>query len=78
MSPEQQAAFQDAADVAIEWSTSEHLKRKGDLAGSFREKGLEIDTPDVGAFRTNAQQKYLGSDLAKDRPEGMPERINAI
>jgi tripartite ATP-independent transporter DctP family solute receptor len=78
MSPEQQASFQAAADEAIAWSTAEHLKREEELAASFKEKGLEIYAPDVDAFRAHAQQMYLDSDLAKDWPEGMLDRINAL
>jgi tripartite ATP-independent transporter DctP family solute receptor len=78
MSPEQQASFQAAADEAIAWSMAEHLKREEELAASFKEKGLEIYAPDVDAFRAHAQQMYLDSDLAKDWPEGMLDRINAL
>ncbi len=78
MSPEQQQAFQGAADEAIAWSTAEHLKREAELASFFESKGLKIYTPDVDAFRTHAQQMYLDSDLAKDWPDGMLDRINAL
>ena len=78
MSPEQQAAFKAAADEAIAWSTAEHLKREQELADFFRAQGLDIYTPNVDAFRTYAQQMYLGSDLSKDWPEGMLDRINAL
>jgi TRAP-type C4-dicarboxylate transport system substrate-binding protein len=78
MSPEQQEAFQAAADEAIAWSTAEHLKQEAELASSFEEKGLKLSTPDVDAFRNHAQQMYLDSDLAKDWPEGMLDRINAL
>jgi TRAP-type transport system periplasmic protein len=78
MSADQQAAFQAAADEAIAWSTAEHLKREEELATSFREQGLEIYAPNVDAFRQTAQQKYLDSDLSKDWPEGMLDRINAL
>jgi TRAP-type transport system periplasmic protein len=78
MSPEQQEVFQAAADEAIAWSTAEHLKQEAELASSFEEKGLKLSTPDVDAFRTHAQQMYLDSDLAKDWPEGMLDRINAL
>ncbi|HEU6441300.1 MAG TPA: TRAP transporter substrate-binding protein DctP, partial [Microvirga sp.] len=33
MPPEKQAAFQAAADKAVEWSTREHLKKEAELAG---------------------------------------------
>ena len=78
MSPEQQAKFQAAADAAIDWSTAEHLKREGELVTLFKEKGLDIYTPDVDAFRAHVQKMYLESDLAKAWPPGMVERINAL
>jgi tripartite ATP-independent transporter DctP family solute receptor len=78
MSAEQQASFQAAANAAIDWSTAEHLKREGELVASFKEKGLDIYTPDVDAFRTHVQKMYLESDLAKAWPAGMVERINAL
>jgi TRAP-type C4-dicarboxylate transport system substrate-binding protein len=78
MTPERLAAFQAAADKAIEWSTQEHLKREGELVAFFKEKGLDVYTPDVAAFRSYAQQKYLESDLAKNWPKGMLDKINAM
>jgi TRAP-type transport system periplasmic protein len=78
MSPEKQAAFQAAADKAIEWSNQEHLKQESQLATSFKEKGLEVYTPDLKAFREFAQKKYLASDLAKSWPAGMVDKINAM
>jgi tripartite ATP-independent transporter DctP family solute receptor len=78
MSPEKQAAFQAAADKAIEWSTQEHLKREAELVNFFKGKGLEIYTPDLKAFREFAQKKYLASDLAKSWPPGMLDKINAM
>ena len=78
MSPARQAAFQAAADKAINWSTAEHLKREAELAESFRKQGLDIYAPDVKAFREHAQKVYLASDQAKDWPKGMLEKINAM
>src|SRR5688500_1407780 len=78
MSPEKQAAFQAAADIAIEWSTAEHLKREKELAEEFRKAGLQIYTPDQNAFRAHAQKVYLASDEAKSWPKGMLEKINAL
>lgn len=78
LTPEQQERVQAAANSAIEWSTAEHLKQEDDLASFFKEQGLEVYTPDVEAFRTHAQKMYLESDLAKDWPEGMIDRINAL
>lgn len=78
MSPAKQQAFQAAADKAIAWSTAEHLKREAELADSFKKMGLEVYTPNVNAFRENAQKIYLGSDEAKEWPKGMLEKINAL
>lgn len=78
MDADKQAAFQKAADDAIAWSTEQHLKREEELVALFKEKGLDIYTPDVAAFRSFAQAKYLESDLSKDWPEGMLDKINAL
>ncbi|MDF2235347.1 TRAP transporter substrate-binding protein DctP [Albimonas sp. CAU 1670] len=78
MSDADRAAFDKAADEAIAWSTEQHLAREQKLADSFKEKGLEIYTPDVDAFRAFAQKKYLDSDLSSSWPEGMLDRINAL
>jgi len=78
MDAAKQAAFQAAADAAIDWSTKEHLAREAELVDFFRKQGLEIYEPDIAAFRTFAQQKYLASDLAKSWPPGMLDRINAL
>src|SRR5687768_4958968 len=78
MSADAQAAFQAAADEALAWNTEQHLARETELVEVFKEKGLEIYTPDVEAFRAHVQQAYLESELAKSWPEGMVERINAL
>jgi TRAP-type C4-dicarboxylate transport system substrate-binding protein len=79
MSASKQQAFQAAVDKAIKWSTAEHLKREVDLAETFRKQhGLEINTPNVAAFREHAQKIYLASDEAKEWPKGMLEKINAL
>jgi TRAP-type C4-dicarboxylate transport system substrate-binding protein len=78
MSAEHQAKFQAAADKAIEMSTEKHLAREKELLELFKGKGLNIYTPDVAAFRKYALEKYAGSDLAKDWPSGMVEKISAL
>ena len=40
--------------------------------------GLVVYTPDVDAFRAYSNRKYLESQLSKDWPEGMLDRINAL
>ena len=78
MGAAKQKSFQAAADKAIEWSTQEHLKQETQLATFFKEKGLDVYTPDLKAFREYAQKKYLASDLAKSWPAGMLDKINAM
>ena len=78
MSAEQQAAFTTAATAAIDFSQKAHLDREAALVEQFKGAGLAINTPDVDAFRAYAQKMYLDSDLAKDWPEGIVDRINAL
>lgn len=78
LSPDQHKKFQAAADKAIAGSTAKHLAQEKELADFFRSQGLEVYSPNVDAFRANAQKKYLASPLSKDWPKGMLERINAV
>jgi tripartite ATP-independent transporter DctP family solute receptor len=78
MSPDQKKAFQAAADKAIAWSTAKHLDQEKEMVAYFKSQGLEVYSPNVDAFRENAQKKYLASALSKDWPKGMLERINAV
>ncbi|MGR2739956.1 TRAP transporter substrate-binding protein DctP [Billgrantia sp. Q4P2] len=78
MTPEQQQAFQAAADEAIAWSTAEHQRKEQELADFFSEQGLDVYTPDIDAFREYAQQQYLESSISDAWPEGMLERINNL
>ncbi len=78
MSPQKQAAFQAAADAAIDWSAAQHVQKEAELVDFFKKQGLEVYAPDVAAFRDFAQKKYLASDLAKSWPAGMLAKINAL
>ncbi len=78
LNPDQQAAFQAAATAAIDFSQQAHLDREEALVEQFRAAGLNIYEPDVAAFRAHVQEQYLSSDLARDWPEGVIERINAL
>ncbi len=78
MSPQKQAAFQAAADAAIDWSAQQHLDKEKELVDFFKKQGLEVYAPDVAAFRDFAQKKYLASDLAKSWKPGMIDKINAL
>jgi TRAP-type C4-dicarboxylate transport system substrate-binding protein len=78
MNADQQKRFQAAADAAIAFSQKKHLEREKELVAFLKGKGLNIYEPDQAAFRKYAQAKYLASDLAKDWPKGMVDKINAL
>jgi TRAP-type C4-dicarboxylate transport system substrate-binding protein len=78
MGADKQGRFQAAADAAIAFSTDKHLAREKELVELFKGKGLKLYEPDVAAFRKFAQEKYLASDLAKDWPAGIVDKINAL
>lgn len=78
MTPEQQAATQAAADAAAEAGRTKQLALEAELEQFFKDQGLKVYTPDVGAFRTRVQAAYLASDYAKAWPEGIVEKINAL
>jgi tripartite ATP-independent transporter DctP family solute receptor len=78
MSPEQQKAFQDAADKAMKWSEEQHVAQEQTLLEEFKKAGLDIYAPDLEAFRKFAQEQYLASDLAKSWPAGVLEKVAAL
>lgn len=78
LSADQQATVQAASDAAAESGRQIQLKLEDELADFMREKGLKVYEPDLDAFRTTVQAAYLSSDFAKDWPEGMVDKINAV
>jgi tripartite ATP-independent transporter DctP family solute receptor len=78
LTPEQQATVQKAADDAAESGRQKQLALEVELEQFFKDQGLKVYTPDVEAFRTHVQKAYLESQFAKDWPEGMVDKINAL
>lgn len=76
--PEQRAKFTAAAEKAFDECAAKYNAQEQGAVDFFKKEGLEVYSPDVAAFRTFAQKKYLDSAMAKDWPKGMLERINAI
>lgn len=74
----QQKRMQEAADRFADAVTAQALKDDTELEGFLKQQGLEISTPDVGAFRKHVLEVYGKSKFAKDWPAGMLERINAL
>ena len=78
LTPEQQAVVQKAADDAAESARQKQLALEDELAQFFVDQGLRVYEPDIEAFRTQVQQMYLESEYAKDWPEGLVDKINAL
>ena len=78
MSPANQVKLQKAADDAAESGRQKQLKLEDELVQFFKDKGLQVYTPNVDAFRARVQKMYLESDLSKSWPKGLIEKINAI
>ena len=77
MKPEQQAKFQSEAEKAIDACTMKYNAQEKEVADFYRAQGLQIYAPDLNAFRTHAQKKYL-EKYGNDWPKGALERINAV
>ncbi|HTP48759.1 MAG TPA: TRAP transporter substrate-binding protein DctP [Casimicrobiaceae bacterium] len=77
MTPAQQAKFQSAAEKAIDDYTVKLNGQEKDVIEFFKSQGKKVYTPDVAAFRTYAQKKYVDK-YGQDWPKGALERINAL
>ena len=77
MTPAQQAKFRAAAETAVADYTVKFNKDEKDVLEFFKSQGLKVYAPDVSAFRTYAQKKYLDK-YGQDWPRGALERINAL
>ncbi len=77
MKPPQQAAFQAAAEKAIDDYVVKFSNEEKTTLDFFKAQGKKIYTPDLAAFRTHAQQKYVAK-YGADWPKGALERINAL
>ena len=77
MTPAQQAAFQAAAEKAIDDYVVKFGAQEKEVLDFFKAEGKKVYTPDLNAFRTFAQKKYLDK-YGQDWPKGALERINAL
>ena len=78
LTPQQQATLQKAADDAAESGRQKQLALERELEQFFKDKGLQVYTPNVDAFRRRVQKAYLDSDLSKKWPAGLIDKINAL
>jgi TRAP-type C4-dicarboxylate transport system substrate-binding protein len=77
MKPEQQAKFQAAADKMSDENIKRFDAQEAETLEYFRKGGKKVYTPDVAAFRSFAQKKYVDK-YGKDWPKDAIEKINAI
>src|SRR4029077_3150667 len=72
-----QVAFQAAAEKAIDDYVVKFSAQEKDVLDFFKSDGKKVYAPDLNAFRTFAQKKYLDK-YAREWPKGALERINAL
>ena len=77
LKPEQQARFRAAAEKAIDDYTAKFETQERDAVASLKAEGKKVYTPDLNAFRSYAQKRYVDK-YGRDWPSGALERINAL
>ena len=77
MPPAEQARLQAAAEKAMDDYTTKFNGQEKDVIEFFKAQGKKVYTPDIAAFRTHAQKKYL-EKYGQDWPKGALEKINAL
>ncbi len=77
MKPDQQAKFRAAAEKMAAENIKRFDAQEVETLEYFRKSGKKVYTPDVNAFRTYAQKKYVDK-YGSDWPKGALEKINAI
>lgn len=77
MKPAQRAQFQSAAEKAIDDYTAKFVAQEKEVMDQFKKEGKKVYTPDLAAFRTFAQKKYVDK-YGSEWPKGALERINAL
>jgi TRAP-type C4-dicarboxylate transport system substrate-binding protein len=77
MKPDEQAKFQAAAEKAMDDNTARYIAKEKEVIAFFKSDGKKVYTPDLNAFRTYAQKKYVDK-YGADWPKGALERINAL
>jgi TRAP-type C4-dicarboxylate transport system substrate-binding protein len=77
LKPAQQAKFQAEADKMSAANIKRFDAQEAETLEYFKKEGKKVYQPDVAAFRTFAQKKYVDK-YGKDWPKGALEKINAI
>ena len=77
MKPDQRAMFQAAADKMSDENIKRFDVQEAETLEYFKKEGKKVYLPDVYAFRTFAQKKYI-EKYGNDWPKGALEKINAV
>ena len=77
LKPDQQSRFRAAADKAIGDYTVKFEGKESEVIAALKAEGKKVYTPDLNAFRTFAQKRYLDK-YGRDWPKGALEQINAL
>ena len=77
LKPDQQTRFRAAAEKAIDDYTAKFEGLERDAIAALKAEGKKVYAPDVNAFRTFAQKRYVDK-YGQDWPKGALERINAL
>ena len=77
LKPDQQARFRAAAEKAIDDYTAKFEAKEGEAVAALKAEGKKVYTPDLNAFRTYAQKRYLDK-YGSEWPKGALDRINAL
>lgn len=78
LSADQQTKLIEEGRLTAMNITQRQIKSEAELVSYFEGKGLKVYEPDLDAFRTQVQAKYLESDYSKTWIDGMVDRINAV
>jgi TRAP-type transport system periplasmic protein len=77
LKPDQQARFRSAAEKAIDDYTASFEGKEKDVVAALKAEGKKVYTPDVAAFRSYAQKRYVDK-YGRDWPAGALDKINAL
>lgn len=77
MSPALQAKFRAAAEKAIDEVTAKFNTQEQEVIEFFKKEGKKVYAPDLSAFRSSAQKKYV-EKYGSDWPKGALDRIGAV
>lgn len=78
LSAQEQQRLKSAAQAAAHYNNTQRMADEKNLLAFFESQGLRVTTPDVAAFRAAVHHAYAGSELAKQWPAGLAERVAAV